>query len=113
MDDPNFDVKVVINEFAKKWFVIDAKESRDFQLNTYNFPGWEAYIDGKRVAIKDNNKYKLITITVPKGNSDVQFYFEDTRARAAGKYIFLGMNLILVSLVVKNYLITSAKKIDA
>ncbi len=69
------------SSFREKVFGINSPKPFVFTLNTFNFPGWTAYIDGGRLPISDNNKYKLITVQVPAGVHNLEFRFEDTPVR--------------------------------
>lgn len=82
-------VKVVKNDFNNKSFYIEASKSTTFTLNTFNFPGWTAYIDGGRLPISDNNKYKLITVQVASGVHNLEFRFEDTPVRKLSNAVSL------------------------
>lgn len=83
-------VSNVRTKFHDKQFTIDVfSQSVLFRLNTYNFPGWTAYIDGMKTTIQDNNPQKLITITVPKGRHTLRFVFQDTPVRAIANMISL------------------------
>ena len=77
------DAKVtqVVDKFNEKAFGINSPKPFVFTLNTFNFPGWTAYIDGGRLPISDNNKYKLIAVQVPSSVHNLEFRFEDTPVR--------------------------------
>lgn len=69
------------NDFNYKLFTVHAKKPSIFQLNTFNFPGWTARIDGGILPIRDDNRYKLISVQVPTGEHSLEFRFEDTPVR--------------------------------
>lgn len=69
------------NQFADKYYVLNAKTQTRFRLNTFNFPGWSAYLDNKKISIDDSNQYKLITVDIPEGSHKLTFVFEDTPIR--------------------------------
>ncbi|HVA96225.1 MAG TPA: 6-pyruvoyl-tetrahydropterin synthase-related protein [Candidatus Acidoferrales bacterium] len=73
------------------------------QLNTFTFPGWQTYIDDRNVAYTDNNKFKLITVRVPKGEHTVRAVFTDTRLRtvANGLSVTSIIGVIVYGLVKK------------
>lgn len=77
------------NRFQDKKFFIDAQTPAIFQLNTFNFIGWQAYLNGKKIQINDKNDYKLITVFLPKGKHNLEFKFEDTFVRKIGNYLSL------------------------
>lgn len=68
-------VKVLLNNYSHKQFVVDAVVPTIFRLNTYNFPGWKGFKDGKEMAISDNNRLKLITINLEKGRNMIEFRY--------------------------------------
>jgi len=82
-------VRILENRFQNKKFFIDAQTATMFQLNTFNFIGWQAYLNGKKIQIADNNDYKLITVTIPQGKYNLEFRFEDTLVRILGNYLSL------------------------
>jgi hypothetical protein len=82
-------VKILENRFQDKKFFIDAQTPAIFQLNTFNFIGWQAYLNGKKIQIDDKNDYKLITVFIPKGRHNLEFRFEDTLVRKIGNYLSL------------------------
>ena len=85
--DGKSDVQIEKNNFTDKRFTIYAQTPIVFQLNTYYFPGWYAYVDGNNISINDINKYKLITIMIPQGKHSAQFFFKDTFTRKIANYI--------------------------
>ena len=89
-------VKTLIDKFSKKEFEIESKNPTEFRLNTFNFPGWQANLDGKAIKISDNNEYKLITTSIPKGNHKLSFVFKNTLIRTLGNLISL-VSLIIIS----------------
>ena len=75
------EVQQTENSFREKSFRISSPKPFVFTLNTFNFPGWTARIDGGQLPISDNNKYKLMTVQVPAGVHNLEFRFEDTPVR--------------------------------
>lgn len=89
-------VIMIKNHFAYKVFTVSSQSPTTLQLNTYNFPGWTAYLDKEKALINDNNKFKLITINIPSGEHIVEFRFENTPIRTFGNLISLTTLTILV-----------------
>ncbi|MBI3282685.1 hypothetical protein HYZ70_01250, partial [Candidatus Curtissbacteria bacterium] len=85
-------------------FAALAEESSIVTINTFNFPGWTAKIDGQNTSIIDNNRYKLISINIPKGDHRVQVQFKDTQVRKIANYLSL-FSLLLMGLVLTKFLI--------
>lgn len=83
----DFSAKQTLNNFSKKIFKINSKEESVFRLNTYNFPGWTAYINNQKLKISDNNRLKLITVNIPKGEYELKFVFENTNIRTIANII--------------------------
>jgi hypothetical protein len=92
--------EAVISDFKTNSFLsdfgIEAKTPAVFRLNTFNFPGWKAWIDGEPTVIDDQNKYRLITLNISKGTHWVSVKFTDTPIRRIGNIIsFLSWLLVL------------------
>lgn len=65
----------------QKVFHVTVTKPGIFRFNTFTFPGWKTYIDNNEVAYSANNKYKLITISVPQGAHILRATFNDTPIR--------------------------------
>lgn len=83
------EVKILKNQFSDKRFLVNAASPITFRLNTYDFPGWTAYLNKQRLPINNENKYKLITVNIPPGQSTVTFRFVDTPVRTTANMISL------------------------
>lgn len=68
------------------------------QINTYYFPGWHVYLDGKETPINTQNTYYLMRITIPPGNHTVQAIFRNTQIRTIGDSISILSLFILCGL---------------
>jgi len=97
------DVAMIENRFQNKTFEINAKTPMTLRLNTYYFPGWKAEVDGKEMKIEDVNKYKLITISLPKESKKLELRFENTEVRKIGNYISI-ITLIVMLLVAMKFI---------
>ncbi len=100
----NARVEVLEDNFRQKKFSLSADEPTQFRLNTFYFPGWGAKLDGKETQVSDNNKYKLMTVSVPAGEHTLTFTFQDTLARKAANTISLLAVLLVLLLIVGGYL---------
>lgn len=90
-------IQISKNNFLEKTFYIDAFSNIKFRLNTYFFPGWKAYLDGKQVFIDDFNDLKLITVNISKGKHEIKFILGETNVRKIADVIsFLSLTTILV-----------------
>ena len=94
----NAKVKTVQNKFAEKKFLIDSLSPITFRLNTYNFPGWKAYLDNKSTPIEDDNSFKLITVNVAKGNHKLTFSFKNTTVRKIANLVSIISWLVVIIL---------------
>lgn len=65
-------------------------------FNKYYFPGWQARLDGKEVALKAGSPFGQISVAIPSGQHKLEVYFSET----TGKLLldFASLMFILVSL---------------
>ncbi len=85
------------NKFNKKSFQVAAQTPTVIMVNTYLFPGWTATIDGSPLIISANNKFHLMTVTVPTGDHTINFRFQNTFVRTIANYIsILGLVVFAV-----------------
>jgi 4-amino-4-deoxy-L-arabinose transferase-like glycosyltransferase len=88
---------IITDQFSKKEFKIESKKPVVFRLNTFNFPGWHAKLNGKEIKIDDKNDYKLITVSIPQGENMLSFAFSNTWIRTVGNTISFLFLLIFAS----------------
>ncbi len=69
-------------------------------FNTFYFPGWRAYVDGKQVPIVPTEPYGLISFEVPAGESNLQVHFQDTPLRLAAKALSAFSALVVLALTI-------------
>ncbi len=62
-------------------FSVTASEAFQLRLYLFDFPGWQAYVDGTPVPIKIANPEGFVTVAVPGGRHDVVVRFESTPIR--------------------------------
>ncbi len=91
-------IKVVKNNFNQKIFTTDSAVHFTFQLNTFFFPGWKAYLDQEEIVIHNNNAYKLMTIDVPAGKHSLSFVFTNTPVRTIANAISIVGLLFIVAI---------------
>lgn len=87
--DGKAQVNSLANKFMQKEYIIKSDNAIIFRQNTFNFPGWKAFLNNKEVKINDSNDFKLITVYVPKGVNNLKFAFKDTIVRKIGNYLSL------------------------
>jgi len=69
-------------------------------FNSFYFPGWQAYVDGKQVPIVPTEPYGLISFEVPAGESNLQVRFQDTPLRLVAKALSVVSALIVLALII-------------
>jgi hypothetical protein len=69
-------------------------------FNTFYFPGWQAYVDGKRVPIIPTEPYGLISFEVPGGERNIEVRFQDTPLRLAAKAFSAFSALVILALII-------------
>lgn len=77
----NMKVLVVADNPQRKFFNVTTTQNGLFQPQTFSFPGWVVFVDGKKINYSDNNKFKLITFELGKGYHRVELQFTDTPIR--------------------------------
>lgn len=65
------------------------------RIRTFNFPGWTAYIDGKRSEIATEEGTGTMLVNMPAGNHRLRLIFGDTPARYVGKIVSLSSLIFL------------------
>lgn len=90
-------VTPVATRLPHNHFYVDTPEKFVLRLYLFNFPGWNAYVDGEKVPIETAAPEGFITLKVPAGQHNVAVRLEDTWPRKTGWGIaFLGaIGLIL------------------
>jgi len=68
------------------------------RFNTYYFPGWNLYVDGKLETIDFHNENNLITFIITPGVHDIRLRFEDTPIRRTGNIISV-LSLACITIV--------------
>ncbi len=83
----NGTVEVIKNKMAEKEFTINSTNTNvlmELWLYTFNFPGWTASLDGNPIVIKDDNPFRLISVTVPLGYHNLRVEFKNSPVRNIG-----------------------------
>jgi hypothetical protein len=80
-------VATTSDRFDFKRFSSDAPAAYLLEIQTYNFPGWHAYIDGREERIDDDNDFKLIRLHVPSGRHTVEIKNLSTPIQRTSTYI--------------------------
>lgn len=77
---------------------IEASSETRLSFHIFYFPGWQFYIDGRRVPTFASGPLGLVTTDVPQGQHRVLLRFENTPARTIGIAISL-VSMILLTLL--------------
>lgn len=92
----NIAVSNVNNEFGREISFNTSGKDGNIQVSKYYFPGWKAEVNGNPVNVYANGKYGLITFSVPKGNSSVKVWLDNTKTRLIANIISLSALLLLI-----------------
>ncbi len=87
-----------VNIPQRKIYSVNVIDAGQLRINTFSFPGWIVLVDGKKITYNDNNKLKLITIYLTKGEHKVEILFKDTLPRTIGNSVSIITVLVLVIL---------------
>lgn len=100
------DIKNLFYDSKKISVNIVSLEVSNIIINMIYYPGWKAYINNKETSINFNNKKCLISLALPKGESNVVLTFSETPFRlfADALSIFSFISLLFVSFQVKRYI---------
>jgi len=79
---------------------VETPKKFTLRLYTFYFPGWRAYLDGKRVQIDVAAPEGFITLEVPKGTHEVLIRFENTLPRRIGSVVSAAALIVLVAVCV-------------
>lgn len=98
--------KILVSEVHNSWrkYEIEAENKLRLVDYTFYFPGWAAYVDGKKTEIEfqDMNYRGIITYFVPKGKHTVFLKFEDTKVRLFAKIISaISIVIFIISLFIE------------
>lgn len=80
-------------------FSYDIKKEALIQVNTIYWPGWVAFIDGKKEDIRYNNPGGLIQFSVPSGKNKVEIAFSETPIRIFSDLVSILSLLILILII--------------
>lgn len=99
---------IVKKSNLQKYEVVNSQNSNiNLQINTFYFPGWKAYIDGKSTNIAySNDPLARIHISVPAGKHKVDIRFKDTPIRIISNLISLISIILLLIKAPKSFKIS-------
>jgi len=99
------DVRLEIEELNPLNAKIETESSKEFRLNysKYNYPGFVAKIDGKRIKIESGKPYGQISFLVPSGKHEVEVKYKESGTRLIFNIISLITVVTISILVLKKY----------
>ena len=74
---------------TRRIFSINAQTPVRISDNTFYFPGWRLFVDGKEIPIEfqDQNYRGVITYRLPAGDQKVDLVYQNTKIRLVGKLV--------------------------
>jgi len=90
-------------------FIADVKEDAALTANIFDFPTWELTINGKKRKFSSDNKFKLVTFNLEKGNHTGYLQFKNTPLRNIANSISTISFLMLIVYLSKQWLIHKRK----
>jgi len=82
---------------------VEADKDTSITINSYYFPGWNAWIDGQRAKLNVLKPFGNMSVSVPKGKHELIVKLEDSLIRIISNYISL------FSLVISFFLVLYSK----
>ncbi len=86
------------NTAADKSFLIHATSQATIRINTFAYPGWMVFVDGRQVTPDTNNPLHLLTVSVPTGEHSIVAVFRETSPRLVADMVSL-ITLIICILI--------------
>jgi hypothetical protein len=81
---------------------VSAAEPVTVQLYTYDYPGWQLYLNNQPIAHRAEPPYGLITADLPTGEHQLYLQMENTPPRTAGTAISSVTLLVMIVLFLTN-----------
>lgn len=91
----NSQITGVENKTSSLAFNYKSGQAEDFTIHLFYFPGWEAFIDSKKIEIKKNN-LGLINFSAPEGTHRVFINYTGTNLTKISNFLSLLTILILI-----------------
>lgn len=84
--------------FPNYWRVrVETSQPTTVKFPIAVFPGWQAWVDGKKTEIDTNNALKLLTVPVGAGNHTIIVSFTDTPVRLIANLVTLMSTIVLIA----------------
>ncbi len=90
--------KVVVIKEGYLWYELGVKSAKSTTLrfHIFYFPGWQGYVDKKKVDTYPWGEFGLVTLDVPAGEHQLLLRFEETRERKLGASFSLATFIFLI-----------------
>ncbi|MEP7167033.1 MAG: 6-pyruvoyl-tetrahydropterin synthase-related protein [Candidatus Woesebacteria bacterium] len=62
----------------------DCTTECELQINTFIFPGWKLFVNGKSMALAEKTTFPIYSVLLPSGESDITVQLVDTPIRMLG-----------------------------
>ena len=86
----------------EKHFRLHASRQQNLVLRLFNYPAWEANVNGNRVKLEATDVTGQLVITIPAGENDVRLRFRRTPDRTLGGAISLVSSGLFLTLLWKS-----------
>ncbi len=74
---------------TEKHFTVHAVAAQNLTVRLFNYPAWEAVVNGKSTATRTTEVTGLLVVPIAAGDSDVRIYFRRTIDRVVGNAVSL------------------------
>ncbi len=95
--------KVAVIKEGYLWYELGVKSAKSTTLrfHIFYFPGWQGYVDKKKVDTYPGGEFGLVTLDVPPGEHQLLLRFEGTRERKLGSALSLATFILLIPALLK------------
>lgn len=95
-------VKVIKNDGLNVIFSAEASSEAKINYYKYNFPGWEAKVDGQEVKILSGSPFSQISFTISSGSHEVNINFKETNFKKVLDFISFLALILAIYIAVRN-----------
>jgi len=95
--------RVVVIKEGYLWYELGVKSAKSTTLrfHIFYFPGWQGYVDKKKVDTYPWGEFGLVTLEVPAGEHQLLLRLEETRGRKLGSALSLATFILLIPALLK------------
>ncbi len=95
--------KVAVIKEGYLWYELGVKSAKSTTLrfHIFYFPGWQGYLEEKKVDTYPSGEFGLVTLDVPTGEHQLLLRFEGTRERKLGSALSLAIFILLIPALLK------------